>query len=239
AAAGVKIAKHGNRSVSSGCGSADILAALGVNIEIPPEKVAECIDNIGIGFMFAPKLHNAMKYAMTPRREMGIRTVFNILGPLSNPANADYQLLGVYDEKLTELLANVLLKLGIKAAYVVHGADGLDEITLTDYTTISELKNNVIKTYKFNPIDYGFHLCNSEEIKGGTIEKNLQIVNAVLDGKKCAATDIVIINSAFAIMLGGREDIKNLHDALELAKETIYTLKARKKLNELIAFTNS
>nr|MBP7653865.1 anthranilate phosphoribosyltransferase [Candidatus Dependentiae bacterium] len=237
AGAGVKISKHGNRSVSSHCGSADILSALGVNIDLTPEQTGKCIDSVGIGFLFAPKLHGAMKYAMTPRKEMGIRTVFNILGPLCNPSFAEHQVLGVYDESLTEILANVLKNLGVKSAFVVHGCDGLDEVTLTDYSKISELKNGIVKTYKFNPVEYGFHLCAPEDLKSGSIENNVDIFKSILDGKKSPKTDIVLINAAFAILMG-KEGINNFKDAVELAKDSIFSGKAKKKLNELIEFTN-
>ncbi len=235
AGAGIRIAKHGNRSVSSSCGSADILAGLGVNIDITPEKIGKSIEKIGMGFLFAPKLHGAMKYAMTPRKEMGIRTVFNILGPLANPAMAENQVLGVYDGKLTEILAQVLQKLGSKSAYIVHGYDGLDEITLTDYTKITELRNGQIKTFKFNPVDYGFHLCNPEELKGG----NIEIINSALSGKISPCSDIVIINAAFAIMSGKSDENIQLKEAIESAKDSLFTGKAKKKLQELIDFTNS
>jgi len=238
AAAGVKIAKHGNRSVSSSCGSADILTALGVKLDISPENVGKSIDEVGIGFLFAPLLHTAMKYAMTPRREMGIRTVFNILGPLSNPANAEKQLLGVYDGALTEKLANVLKNLGIKQAYIVHGADGIDEITLTATTRISELDGNNIKTFDFNPLDLGLNFCALEDIKGGSIERNVEIFRSVLAGTKSAYRDIAVLNAAFAIKLGISE-IKDLSSALKLANAVIDDKKAKKKLNDLIEFTNN
>ena len=154
AAAGIVVAKHGNRAVSSGCGSADVLEALGVNISAPQEIVEECIQQIGIGFLFAPKLHGAMKYAIGPRREIGIRTIFNMLGPLTNPAGATAQLLGVYDPKLTEMFADVLKNMGTKRAFVVHGLDGLDEVTITGETRVAELKDGIIRTYNINPMDY-------------------------------------------------------------------------------------
>ena len=239
AGAGIKIAKHGNRSVSSSCGSADILSGLGVNIDITPEKAGEAIEKIGIGFLFAPKLHGAMKFAMTPRKEMGIRTVFNILGPLSNPAFAQHQVLGVYDGKLTETMAKVLQKLGTTTAFVVHGLDGLDEITLTDYTRITELRNGQISTYNFNPVDYGFHLCNPEDIKGGNLNANIEIFNTVLSGAASPRLDIVVINAAFAIMAGFAEKNIALKDAIVIARDSIQSGKAKKKLQQLIDFTNS
>ncbi|HPG29737.1 MAG TPA: bifunctional anthranilate synthase component II/anthranilate phosphoribosyltransferase [bacterium] len=238
AGAGVKISKHGNRSVSSHCGSADILSALGVNIDLTPEQTGKCIDEIGIGFLFAPKLHGAMKYAMTPRKEMGIRTVFNILGPLCNPSFAEHQVLGVYDKSLTETLANVLKNLGSKSAFIVHGCDGLDEITLSDYSIISELKNGVVKTFKFNPVEYGFHLCAPEDLKSASIENSVEIFKSVLDGKKSPKTDIVIINAAFAILLG-LKGVNNIKEAIELSKDSIYGFKAKKKLEALIEFTKT
>ena len=148
------MAKHGNRAVSSSCGSADVLEAIGVNIDAPPEIVEECVQQIGIGFLFAPKLHGAMKYAIGPRREIGLRTIFNMLGPLTNPASATAQLIGVYDPKLTEMFAGVLKNLGTKRAFIVHGADGLDEATVTAETRVSELKDGIVTTYNINPVDY-------------------------------------------------------------------------------------
>ena len=175
AAAGLTVAKHGNRAVSSGCGSADVLEALGVNISADQEIVEECIQQIGIGFLFAPKLHGAMKYAIGPRREIGIRTIFNMLGPLTNPAGATAQLLGVYDTTLTEMFADVLKNMGTKRAFVVHGLDGLDEVSITGETRVAELKGGIIRTYNINPVDYFGKTDTLESIRGGDPAFNAQI----------------------------------------------------------------
>src|SRR5512136_1734523 len=175
AGAGLTVAKHGNRAVSSGCGSADVLEALGVNIDAKPEIVEECIQQLGIGFLFAPKLHGAMKYAIGPRREIGIRTIFNMLGPLTNPAGATCQLIGVYDPKLTEMFAGVLKNLGTKRAFVVHGSDGLDEATVTGETRVSELKDGLIRTYNINPADYFGKIYGGDALLGGDASRNAEI----------------------------------------------------------------
>ncbi|MEQ8204421.1 MAG: anthranilate phosphoribosyltransferase, partial [Smithellaceae bacterium] len=167
AAAGITVAKHGNRAVSSACGSADVLEALGINVSADQEIVEECIQQIGIGFLFAPKLHGAMKYAIGPRREIGIRTIFNMLGPLTNPAGATAQLLGVYDAQLTEMFAGVLKNMGTKRAFVVHGSDGLDEVTVSGETRVAELKDGIIRTYNINPVDYFGRTYPLEDIRGG------------------------------------------------------------------------
>ena len=182
AAAGIVVAKHGNRAVSSGCGSADVLEALGVNISADQEIVEECVQQIGIGFLFAPKLHGAMKYAIGPRREIGIRTIFNMLGPLTNPAGATAQLLGVYDTKLTEMFADVLKNMGTKRAFVVHGLDGLDEVTITGETRVAELKDGIVRTYNINPVDYFGRTDTLESIRGGDPAVNAQITRDVLSG---------------------------------------------------------
>src|SRR5512136_2142206 len=167
AAAGLTVAKHGNRAVSSSCGSADVLEALGVNISAPPEIVEECIQQVGIGFLFAPKLHGAMKYAIGPRREIGLRTIFNMLGPLTNPASATAQLIGVYDPKLTEMFAGVLKNLGTKRAFIVHGADGLDEATVTGQTRVSELKDGLVNTYDMDPVEIFGGIADTSDLRGG------------------------------------------------------------------------
>ncbi|MBW2674974.1 MAG: anthranilate phosphoribosyltransferase, partial [Deltaproteobacteria bacterium] len=183
AAAGITVAKHGNRAVSSGCGSADVLEALGVNISVGPEIVEECIQQIGIGFLSAPRLHGAMKYAIGPRREIGIRTIFNMLGPLTNPAGATAQLIGVYDPALTEMFAGVLKNLGTKRAFVVHGSDGLDEVTVTGETRVSELKEGMITTYNINPVDLFGETLGGEELRGSDASTNAQITKDALSGK--------------------------------------------------------
>lgn len=235
AGAGMKVAKHGNRSVSSKCGSADVLKELGVNIEIPPEKVEECLHEVGIGFLFAPLLHGAMKYAIGPRREIGIRTVFNILGPLTNPAGAKCQVLGVYDPKLTEPLANVLKNLGSTHALLVHGMDGLDEITLTHQTRVSELANGEVKTYSISPEDFGFTRCQTKDLKGGEPGENARILLNVLEGRSGPQRDVVLLNAAAGIVAAGAED---LNAGIELAKESIDSGLAKEKLEALKEYTN-
>ena len=234
--AGLKIAKHGNKSASSQCGSADVIKELGVNIDIPPDKVKECIDKIGIGFLYAPLFHGAMKYAIGPRREIGIRTIFNILGPLTNPANANCQVLGVYREELTEVLANVLKNLGTKRAFVVHGLDTLDEITITGKTKISELKDKSVKTFYITPEDFGIKSAQLKDIKGGDSKENAAIVREVLEGKKGPRQDVVLLNSSAALVAGGLA--RDFKEGIRIAKESISSGKAMDKLKRLVEFTN-
>jgi anthranilate phosphoribosyltransferase len=236
AAAGVVVAKHGNRSVSSKSGSADVLEELGVNINLSPEKVKECIERVGIGFMFAPAFHKSMKYAAGPRRELGIRTIFNVLGPLTNPASAKGQILGVFDSKLVIPMANVLKNLGLERAMVVHGKDGLDEITLTDKTLVCELKDGNIFQYEIDPREYGFELCNIEDIKGQDAKKNAKIIREVLSNKKGYQLDIVVLNSAAAIYTGKK--VNDLKKGVDMAKGVIKSGEAMAKLDEFIQFTN-
>ena len=184
AAGGVPVAKHGNRSVSSKSGSADVLESLGINIDVPPETAKECIEKVGIGFMFAPHFHKSMKYAAGPRKELGVRTIFNILGPLTNPANAKGQVLGVFDEKLTEPVANVLLNLGVEKAMVIHGLDGMDEITTTTRTKVSEVRDGSIINYYIDPEEYGFSLAKKEELLGGEAKENADIICSIFNGEK-------------------------------------------------------
>lgn len=231
AGAGLTIAKHGNKSVSSKCGSADVLSALGVNIEIEVQRVEECINEIGIGFLFAPLLHSAMKYAAPVRREIGIRTIFNLLGPLTNPAGARCQVVGVYDDELTDIICKVLANLGSEHAFVVHGEDGLDEITLTASTKITELKNGQIKTYHIKPEDFGFERCKPEDLKGGDPEENAKIILDIFNGKKSPKRDAVILNSAFAIVAGG--SAKTIEEGIAMARGAIDTGLAMEKLNKL------
>jgi len=237
AAAGITVAKHGNRAVSSGCGSADVLEALGVNISPGPEIVEECIQQIGIGFLFAPRLHGAMKYALGPRREIGVRTIFNMLGPLTNPAGATSQLLGVYDRRLTEMFADVLKNVGTKRAFVVHGLDGLDEATVTGETRVSELKKGRITTYNINPIDIFGETYRGEELIGGDASINAQITKDVLAGKDGACRKVVLLNAALAIMAG--EKAENIREGIAIAEECIDNGAAIKKLQALIELTNS
>jgi len=238
AAAGAKIAKHGNRSASSKCGSADILEAMGVKIDIPPEKVEKCIESTGIGFMYAPSFHPAMKYAGPSRREIGIRTIFNILGPLTNPADAKKQLIGVFNEELTVLMPLVLQNLGSEQVMAVYGRDLLDEISVCDKTKISHLKDGVIKNYELDPADFQMQRRKKSELLGGSINENIQITNDVLKGiDKGAKRDIVLLNTAAVLELAGIS--KDMLKGIELAKEAIDSGKAFKKLEELIKFTNS
>ncbi len=236
AAAGAKVAKHGNRAASSKCGSADVLEQLGVNLDITPEKAGECIEKIGIGFLFAPKLHAAMKHAIGPRKEIGIRTVFNILGPLTNPAGAAHQLLGVYDSSLTETMASVLRALGCKRALVVHGDDGLDEITTTARTKVSELKDGNVSSYYIDPADMGMESAAIEDLEGGTPEDNAKIALSILKGEKGHKRDIVIINSAAALYVAGIAD--TIKEGIEKASAIIDSGKALEKLNQLKKMTN-
>lgn len=237
AASGLTVAEHGNRAVSSGCGSADVLEALGVNIGVGPEIVEECVQQIGIGFLFAPKLHGAMKYAIEPRREIGVRTIFNMLGPLTNPAGATAQLLGVYDPKLTEMFAGVLKNLGAKRAFVVHGSDGLDEATITGETRVSELKDGLITTYNIDPVEIFGETYKGAELVGGDAAKNAQIVKDVLSGKDGACRKIVLLNAALAIMAGDKA--KTMREGVAVAEKGIDSKAAMKKLQDLIELSNS
>ena len=236
AGSGVKVAKHGNRSASSQCGSADVLEALGVKLDIGPEAVQRCILEIGIGFMYAPLFHNAMKYAITPRKEIGIRTIFNILGPLSNPANATSQVLGVYDARLTETLAHVLKNLGTKRAFVVHGMDTLDEITITGKTRITELKGAKVRTYYIRPEKFGIRRASLEDIKGGDAVENAEIIQSVLKGERSPRRDVVLLNAAASLVVAGKA--KDFKAGIRLAAESIDAGHAINKLLRLIELTN-
>jgi anthranilate phosphoribosyltransferase len=236
AAAGLTVAKHGNRAVSSGCGSADVLEALGVKIDAAPEVVEECVQQLGIGFLFAPRLHGAMKYAVGPRREIGIRTIFNMLGPLTNPAGATCQLIGVYDPRLTEMFAGVLKNLGTKRAFVVHGSDGLDEATVTGETRVSELKEGLISTYNINPLDLMDEIYPGEALHGGDASVNARITTDVLTGKDGACRQIVLLNAALAIVAADKAG--NLREGLRTAAEAIDSGAAWKKLQALIELSN-
>ncbi len=235
AAAGLTVAKHGNRAVSSSCGSADVLEALGVNIDVSPEVVEECLQQIGIGFLFAPKLHGAMKHAIGTRRELGLRTVFNLLGPLTNPASATAQLIGVYDPKLTEMFAGVLRNLGTRRAFVVHGADGLDEATVTGETRVSELKEGAVVTYNIDPVDFFGQTFETEELRGGDSATNAGITRDILAGKDGARRKIVLLNAALAIVAGGRAE--TVGEGIKVAEDGIDSGAARRKLEALIELT--
>ena len=231
AGAGVSVAKHGNRSVSSRSGSADLLESLGVDITLSPKEVETCIRDVGIGFIFAPTFHKAMKYAIGPRREIGIRTVFNVLGPLTNPANVAYQVIGVYDERLTEPLANVLGKFGLRHALVVHGS-GLDELSTIDRTKVSELKDGKVETYYLTPEQFGLDRAKLEDIQGGTPEENTAITRSVLDGEDSPYTDIVLLNAGAALYAADKAG--DIAEGIELARKAIKSGKAREKLDQLI-----
>ncbi len=237
AACGAKVAKHGNRSISSSCGSADVLEKLGVKLDISPEQVAESIEKIGVGFLFAPALHGAMKYAIGPRREIGIRTIFNILGPLTNPAGADRQVLGVFSEDLVEPLAQVLLSLGCRRGFVVHGADGMDEITLTGTTLIAAISGNNIELQTITPEQFGFKRCRLHDLQGGDAEQNADIVNAVLAGKPGAKLDVVLLNSAYALVAAGLAT--DVDAGIEKALEAVQSGRAKATLDALVRITNS
>ena len=237
AAAGQPVAKHGNRAISSNCGSADVLEALGVKIDLNAEQVARSIDEVGIGFMFAPLFHPAMKHAAAPRRELGIRTVFNILGPLTNPAAAAAQVIGVADLKLAGKLAEVLRMLGVKRAMVVHGSDGLDEITVTAPTYVCELKDGNIDKYIVNPEELGFKKADIASLKGGDAIMGAAIIKSILNGEMGLRRDIVVINSAAALKVGGK--VATLKEGVALAEQTVDSGKARAKLEQLVGFSNS
>ncbi len=236
AACGVPVAKHGNRSVSSGCGSADVLEALGIKIDLEPPKVEKCLEETGFGFMFAPLFHPAMKYAIGPRKEMGIRTVFNVLGPLTNPAGAERQVMGVFSDELTVQMAEVLANLGVVHAFIVHGEDGLDEITNTDRTKISELKDGSIDTYYISPEDIGLRKARREDLAGGDAAENAKITTAILEGEKGPKRDIVIMNAAAALIAGGRAG--DMKEAAEKAAAAIDTGAALEKLGEIREVSN-
>ncbi len=236
--AGAVVAKHGNRAISSKCGSADVLKALGVKIEgVPVEKVEQCLDEVGMAFLFAPLMHGAMKYAAPVRKELGVRTIFNLLGPLTNPAETKRQLIGVYDEHLTEPIACVLKELGSEYALVVHGADGFDEISTFGFTTVSELKVGEVRTYRLNSQEFGFRNGEIKEILGGDAATNARIIQEILDGKKNARRDIVVFNAGAALLVAGLGS--TLHEGIALASNSIDDGKAKRKLKDLIEMSNS
>ena len=239
ASCGVPVAKHGNRSITSRCGSADILESFGVKIDLEPEQVARCIEELGFGFMFAPKFHPAMASVVRPRKELGIRTVFNVLGPLTNPAGAQRQLMGVYSEELTEKLAAVLLRLGSKRAFVVHGKDGTDEITITGATKITELRDGEIKSYTVVPEDFGLRRAPLSEISAGeTLEENREIVRRVLTGEERGAKrDVVALNAAFALLAA--DAVESVEEGIEKAISSMEEGRPYELLCKLVKLTNS
>jgi anthranilate phosphoribosyltransferase len=235
AGAGATVAKHGNRSVSSKCGSADVLEALGVNIGIDAAAMKKCLDEVGICFLFAPFLHKAMKYAIGPRKEIGIRTIFNILGPITNPSFASAQLLGVFSEDLTTTMATVLKNMGSTRAYVVHGMDGLDEITTTAETRIAELAGGGVKTFRIIPEDFGIARCPLSDLVGGTAVENAVIIRKILSGTSGPKRDIVVLNAGFALAASGIA--RDPRDGITLAQKSIDSGKAMEKLEKLVAMT--
>lgn len=236
AGAGYPVAKHGNRAASSKCGSADVLEALGVNLDLTPLQVQQCIEEVGIGFMFAPRFHPAMKHALGTRRELGQRTIFNLLGPLTNPANATHQLIGVYDPDLTELMASVLNALGSEGAMIVHGSKGLDELTTEGINKISQLKNGKVETYQFEALELGLRAATLEDLRGGAPKDNAESLRAILDGSDDSPRkDVVLLNTAAALAsVGG-----SLETGLKKAEIALENGAALEKLDNLIAYTQS
>lgn len=236
ASAGVPVAKHGNRAASSKSGAADVLESLGVNITISPRKSAELLQNIGICFLFAQSYHTAMKYVGPIRKELGIRTIFNILGPLANPASANLQVMGVYDESLVEPLAKVLSNLGVKRALVVYGQDRLDEISASAETSVCEVKNGTFKSYTISPEQFGLIRCKKEELTGGTSDENAAITKAVLAGEQGARRTAVVLNAGAGLYVAGKAD--SIEAGVRLAEELIDSGKAEKKLEEFVKYSN-
>jgi anthranilate phosphoribosyltransferase len=235
AGAGLKVAKHGNRSVSSLCGSADVVETLGISLDLTPQKVARCVNEIGIGFLYAPLLHTAMKHVMSARREMGIRTLFNMLGPLTNPASANAQIIGVYSAALTEPLARVLAELGTIRAFVVHGADNLDEISNTGESRVSEVREGMVRSYTVRPEDFGLARTTITELMGGDREENARIIRAILDGEAGPKRDIVLMNSAAALVAGAKA--RDLKEGVGLAAHSIDSGAALRKLEALVGLS--
>ena len=236
AGAGVRVAKHGNRSISSKCGSADVMEALGVNVNLPPAQIAACLEQTGIAFLYAPAMHSAMKHVQTARRELRLRTVFNLLGPLTNPARATCQVVGVYSDDLVEKLAEALSMLGLRRALVVHGSDGLDEITITGPTRVGEVRDGRVHTYEVTPEECGLPRATLDEIAGGDAALNASLIRDVLAGKKSARRDIVLLNAAAALVAAGRAD--HLRDGVPLAAKAIDSGAALEKLQAMVAFSN-
>ena len=236
AAAGVPVAKHGNRAASSKCGAADVLEALGVNIGIPPEKSAELLKKIGICFMYAQNYHIAMKFVAPIRKELAIRTVFNIIGPLTNPAGAKMELMGVYDRELVEPLAQVLCNLGVRSAMVVHGDDGLDEISLSAPTFVCEVKDGWVRSYTIKPEQFGLKRCAKEDLQGGAPPENAEILRALLRGEKSAKRDAAVLNAAAAMYITGKYD--SIETTVKIANDVIDDGKAMQKLDDFVRFSN-
>jgi anthranilate phosphoribosyltransferase len=237
AGAGVRVAKHGNRSISSKCGSADVVEALGVNIQLSPERAAQCLREVGICFLYAPNLHPAMKQVQGVRRELRMRTMFNLLGPLTNPARANGQVVGVYALDLVEKLAEALSMLGLHRALVVHGLDGLDEITITGTTRVAEARDGSVRSYEVEPEEFGMTRATLQDIAGGNATENAAIISAILKGEKSPRRDVVLLNSAAALVAAGKAD--RLADALPLAIKSIDSGTAAEKLAALASFTSA
>ena len=236
AGAGVRVAKHGNRSVTSQCGSADVVEALGVKLSLPVERVARCLEEVGIAFLFAPAMHSAMKFVQPARRELRLRTVFNLLGPLTNPANASAQVVGVYSESLVKKLADALALLGLHRALVVHGEDGLDEITISGTTTIAEVRDKEVGVYRVAPDDFGMARAPLTSLSGGDAKTNADIIRSILNGERSPRRDIIVLNAAAALVASGKVD--SIADGVPVAADSIDSGAAGKKLEALIAFTN-
>lgn len=237
AGAGVNVAKHGNRSVSSQSGSADVLAALGVKVDAPRERVEDCIEKIGIGFLFAPMLHEAMKYAVQPRRDIGIRTIFNLLGPLTNPAMANHQLIGVYDMQLVPVIAHVLKNLGSARAMVVHGIEGLDEISLCGPTKVAELRAGQVKEYTVEPEQLGLTRCALQALHGGSANHSAAIIQSIFRGEKGPARDVVLLNSGAALYVSSKAE--TFEEGIKIAAESIDSGRARQKLEQLVQLSQA
>jgi anthranilate phosphoribosyltransferase len=237
AGAGVRVAKHGNRSVTSKCGSADVVEALGVKLTLPPARVAQCLEQVRIAFLFAPAMHSAMKYVQPARRELRLRTVFNLLGPLTNPARASAQVVGVYSAELVEKLAHALLQLGLERALVVHGSDGLDEITISGPSKVAEVRDGAVRVFEIVPEDFNFRRAPLSAISGGDVEINAAIIRSILKGERSPRRDVVLLNAAAALVAAGRAD--TIRDAIPLAAFSIDSGAALDKLQLLIEFTNA
>jgi anthranilate phosphoribosyltransferase len=237
AGAGVRVAKHGNRSISSKCGSADVVEALGINIQLTPERSAQCLREIGICFLYAPNLHPAMKQVQGVRRELRMRTMFNLLGPLTNPARASGQVVGVYSLDLVEKLAEALSMLGLRRALVVHGHDGLDEITITSKTRVAEARDGSVRSYEIEPEEFGMAHATLKDISGGDAAQNAAIIRAILDGEKSPRRDVVVLNAAAALVAAGKTD--HIGDAIPLAVKSIDSGTAKQKLEALIRFSST
>src|SRR5256885_9522605 len=236
AGAGVRVAKHGNRSVTSKCGSADVMESLGVKIDLPAARVVACLKEVGIAFLFAPALHSAMKYVQSARRDLRLRTIFNLLGPLTNPAHASAQVVGVYSADLVEKLAEALSMLGLHRALVVHGSDGLDEITVTGPTRIAEVREGTVRTYEVTPEEFGFARAPIETIAGGNAAGNAELIRRILDGEKSPRRDVVLLNAAGALVAAAPAD--RIPDAVPMAAKSVDSGAARERLAALVQFTN-